>query len=92
MKEWKELEDEKSHTIQVVDIPLFVKHNQIEVRFSQYGKITKVNTKAKGLYQQAYITFKAADSLQIFYNSWSDYIGKNTVRVIPLIFQKKHVI
>ena len=80
----QELEDEKSRTIQVVDIPLFVKKNQIELAFSRFGKITKVNTKAKGLYQQAYVTFEHVDMIKAFYTKWSFNINNDAVRVIPI--------
>src|SRR6185437_15697143 len=82
--------EEKKCIIQVVDIPLFVKRPQIELAFARYGKILKINTKAKGLYQQAYITFQHVYMIKSFYNQWSVNIGNDAVRVLPINLFKEN--
>ena len=80
----EEIRDEKSRTIQVVDIPLYIKRNVLTTKFSKYGNIIKINTKAKGLYQQAYITYENKDDIAPFYQEWSTDLGAEMVRVIPI--------
>ncbi|GBB86489.1 hypothetical protein RclHR1_25010003 [Rhizophagus clarus] len=47
-------------------------------------EIEKIETKAVGMYQQAFIIYKDACPVQRFYNKWSHYIRKKYVRVTPV--------
>ncbi|GBB95851.1 hypothetical protein RclHR1_26290001 [Rhizophagus clarus] len=76
--------NEKDRTIQVFDLPLYMEKATIRYSFCLLGEIEKIETKAVGMYQQAFITYKDACPVQRFYNKWSHYIGKEYVRVTPV--------
>ncbi|RIA82037.1 hypothetical protein C1645_835981 [Glomus cerebriforme] len=77
--------EEKSRTIQVLDIPLFIKKSEIIRSFEIVGEIDFVNVQVKSaLYQTAYVVFKDAAVTRIFINTWSHVINSHVVRVIPL--------
>ncbi|GES87044.1 hypothetical protein GLOIN_2v1786507 [Rhizophagus clarus] len=76
--------NEKDRTIQVFDLPLYMEKATIRCSFCLLGEIEKIETKAVGMYQQAFITYKDAVSVQRFYSKWSHYIGKEYVRVTPV--------
>ncbi|GBB85546.1 hypothetical protein RclHR1_12030006 [Rhizophagus clarus] len=76
--------NKKDRTIQVFDLPLYMEKATIRCSFCLLGEIEKIETKAVGMYQQAFITYKDACPVQRFYNKWSHYIGKEYVRVTPV--------
>ncbi|GES74101.1 hypothetical protein GLOIN_2v1783570 [Rhizophagus clarus] len=76
--------NEKDRTIQVFDLPLYMEKATIRCSFCLLGEIKKIETKAVGMYQQAFITYKDAVSVQRFYSKWSHYIRKEYVRVTPV--------
>src|SRR6266496_4088862 len=76
--------DEKDRTIQIFDIPLYLKQGRIKTSFETLGDIEKISTKAIGLYQQAYITFKEKKLVEKFFTIWSHKIYEEIVRIIPL--------
>jgi hypothetical protein len=65
----QEIQEEKGRTIQVLDIPLFVKPGEVKTIFQKYGNIVKMNTRVRGLYQTAYITYETADEIHTFYST-----------------------
>src|SRR6266496_554973 len=81
--------DEKDRTIQVFDIPLYLKQRRIKTSFETLGDIEKISTKAIGLYQQAYITFKEKKLVEKFFNIWSHNIYEEIVRIIPLSLSRE---
>ncbi|GBB95046.1 hypothetical protein RclHR1_24660005 [Rhizophagus clarus] len=88
-KNKEEIDNKKERTIQVFDIPLYTEKKTIQNSFSLLGEIEKINTKAQGQYQQAYITYKDANSVQRFYHKWSHFIGKEYVRVMPILLSEE---
>ena len=80
-----DIKNKNNRTIQVIDIPLDIKSPLIRATFSQYGKITDLSTQTRGLYQHAFITFEDASSLDAFKSTWSVFIERHSVRVLPLI-------
>ncbi|GBB85998.1 hypothetical protein RclHR1_12440001 [Rhizophagus clarus] len=88
-KNKEEIDNEKERTIQVFDIPLYTEKKTIQNSFSLLREIEKINTKAQGQYQQAYITYKDANSVQRFYHKWSHFIGKEYVRVTPILLSEE---
>ncbi|GBC08836.1 hypothetical protein RclHR1_08410009 [Rhizophagus clarus] len=53
------------------------------------GEIKKINIRAQEQYQQAYITYKDANSVQRFYHKWSHFIGKEYIRVTPILLSEE---
>ncbi|GBC03250.1 hypothetical protein RclHR1_05030007 [Rhizophagus clarus] len=88
-KNKEEIDNEKERTIQVFDIPLYTEKKTIQNSFSLLGEIEKINTKTQGQYQQAYITYKDANSVQRFYHKWSHFIGKEYVKVTPILLSEE---
>ncbi|GBB91913.1 hypothetical protein RclHR1_19370004 [Rhizophagus clarus] len=84
-KNEEEINNEKECTIQVFDIPLYTEKKTIQNSFSLLGEINKINTRAQRQYQQAYITYKDANSVQRFYLKWFHFISKEYVRVMPIL-------
>ncbi|GBB85207.1 hypothetical protein RclHR1_11770005 [Rhizophagus clarus] len=54
-----------------------------------HTKINKEDQDTQGQYQQAYITYKDANSVQRFYHKWSHFIGKKYVRVTPILLSEE---
>ena len=77
--------DQNARTIQVIDIPLDFKSPMITAAFRRYGTIEKLTMRTKNLYQQAFIRFAEAESIQHFMDSqWCTFIKNHAVRVLPL--------
>ncbi|RIA81267.1 hypothetical protein C1645_837274 [Glomus cerebriforme] len=72
--------EEKRRTVQVLDIPLFIKKSDIHRNFEAVGEIDFINIQVKSaLYQTAYVVFKDAANTQIFYDTWSHVINSHVV-------------
>ncbi|RIA91041.1 hypothetical protein C1645_737434 [Glomus cerebriforme] len=84
--------DFKNRTIQVIDILLNLKAAFVRVRFKQYGKITCLTMRTRGLFQHAFIEYSSPDGILHFKStSWSNTLGQNIVRVLPLsLSQEEH--
>ncbi|GBC07622.1 hypothetical protein RclHR1_07590003 [Rhizophagus clarus] len=80
----EQINDKKDRTIQVFDLPLYMDTPTIKCSFSLLGEIERIHTKVLGQYQQAYILYKDASSVQCFFYKWSYFIGKEYVRVTLL--------
>ncbi|RIA86643.1 hypothetical protein C1645_828962 [Glomus cerebriforme] len=77
--------EEKRRTVQVLDIPLFIKKSDIHRNFEAVGEIDFINVQVKSaLYQTAYVIFKDVANTKFFYDTWSHVINSHVVRVIPL--------
>ncbi|GES75335.1 hypothetical protein GLOIN_2v1885182 [Rhizophagus clarus] len=84
-------EDEKSCTIQVIDIPLFLTKNVIQNAFSILREIEKLNTTPSSQYQQVFITYTNKVVVDHFYYKWSHLIGTYSVRILPcFLSEEKH--
>ena len=57
--------------------------------FETLSDIKKISTKAIGLYQQAYITFKEKKPVEKFFNIWSHNIYEEIVRIILLSLSRE---
>jgi hypothetical protein len=78
-------EDINNRTIQVIDIPLSTPTSVIRAAFRRHGTITKLTTRTRGAFQQAYITYESADDINNFRSTqWSDFIMRDAVRVLPI--------
>ncbi|GES88562.1 hypothetical protein GLOIN_2v1786507 [Rhizophagus clarus] len=88
-KNKEEIDNKKERTIQVFDIPLYTEKKTIQNSFSLLGEIVKINTRAHGQYQQAYIIYKDVNSVQRFYHKWSHFIGKEYIRVTPILLSEE---
>ncbi|RGB27888.1 hypothetical protein C1646_768513, partial [Rhizophagus diaphanus] len=86
----KEKEAQKSHIIQVLDIPLNFKPYEIRAVFSKYGQIKDLYTRVKEMYQHAYIRYVDKKDIEPFYSQWSCYLEQHTVRVIPLLLNEEN--
>ncbi|PKY58546.1 hypothetical protein RhiirA4_480544, partial [Rhizophagus irregularis] len=82
-------QNSNDRTIQVIDIPAFRQVREIRESFEDLGEIEKIYTRGAGLYQVAFITYKAVNSLDYFNGQWSYHINKDIVRVLPLMLSKK---
>jgi RNA recognition motif-containing protein len=89
----EEKTNRNTRTIQVVNIPLEIPTFQIRGAFQKYGTIEQdkgIYTKVRGMYQTAFITYENEADIQNFYdNTWSVYIGKHLVSVIPILLSKE---
>ncbi|RIA85808.1 hypothetical protein C1645_830258 [Glomus cerebriforme] len=82
--------DIKLHTLQVIDIPLNFKAASVHARFRRYGDITHLTMRTRGVFQHAFIEYLSSDSIQHFFtDSWSDSLGCDIIRVIPLSLSQK---
>jgi hypothetical protein len=74
-----------ARTIQVIDIPLDVTGKMVTAAFKRYGIIEKLTMRTKHLFQQAYIRYADAASIQPFMKDhWCAFIQKHCVRVLPI--------
>ncbi|GES96333.1 hypothetical protein GLOIN_2v1811259 [Rhizophagus clarus] len=74
----EQIQEERSRTVQIINIPLYITPKDIRAVFSRYGEIEEKGfyTRVKGIYQQAYITYKEEDALTIFSKHWSVWAFK----------------
>ncbi|GET04710.1 hypothetical protein GLOIN_2v1811259 [Rhizophagus clarus] len=82
----EQIQEECSRTVQIINIPLYITPKDIRAIFSRYGEIEEKGfyTRVKGIYQQAYITYKEEDALTIFSKHWSVWTFKEYLQVISL--------
>lgn len=88
----EEKEERNRRTIKVINIPIEIQNYQIRAIFGRYGEIEENGffTRIRNLYVQAFITYKKEDSLTQFYNgTWSEWIGKHQVYIIPKVLSEE---
>ncbi|CAB4438352.1 unnamed protein product [Rhizophagus irregularis] len=59
--------------------------------FSRYGELEEdgITTRLKGIYRQAFITYKDEQSLQTFYAQWSVWAFKECLSVVPVLIDEE---
>ena len=73
---------DRKNEIIVRDIPIDYTENNVKRQFLIYGNITKVILKVSGTWKQAHVFFEDAKTVEDnFINNWSDFIGKDRVRI-----------
>ncbi|CAB4445626.1 unnamed protein product [Rhizophagus irregularis] len=63
----------------------------IKAVFSRYGELEEdgITTRLKGIYRQAFITYKDEQSLQTFYAQWSVWAFKECLSVVPVLIDEE---
>ncbi|CAB4425921.1 unnamed protein product [Rhizophagus irregularis] len=81
----------ESRTIKVFNIPLYMENYNLKAVFSRYGELEEdgITTRLKGIYRQAFITYKDEQSLQTFYAQWSVWAFKECLSVVPILIDKE---
>ena len=75
---------DRSNELVVKDIPLEIKKDDVERRFSYYGKIERIVLKVNFGWQTAHIYYESPDAItDNFQNKWSITLKKDSVRVFP---------
>ncbi|UZO12198.1 uncharacterized protein OCT59_003746 [Rhizophagus irregularis] len=77
----------ESRTIKVFNIPLYMENYNLKAVFSRYGELEEdgITTRLKGIYRQAFITYKDELSVQPFYAQWSVWAFKECLSVVPVL-------
>jgi len=72
----------RKNEIIIRDIPIDYTENDVKRQFLIYGNILKVIIKVSGTWKQAHVFFEDAKTVEDnFINNWSDFIGKDGVRI-----------
>ncbi|CAB4375486.1 unnamed protein product [Rhizophagus irregularis] len=81
----------ESRTIKVFNIPLYMENYNLKAVFSRYGELEEdgITTRLKGIYRQAFITYKDELSLQPFYAQWSVWAFKECLSVVPVLLSEE---
>ena len=75
---------DRSNELVVKDIPLEIKKDDVERKFSYYGKIERIVLKVNFGWQTAHIYYESPDAItDNFQNKWSTTLKKDSVRVFP---------
>ncbi|KAG9294498.1 hypothetical protein G9A89_009345 [Geosiphon pyriformis] len=74
------------------DMPLGVSAADIKTAFGVFGMVTRVVLKPTGIWQYVVVHFKKLDSVMSALNHWLVLIGKDSVRVLPLVNQNKTIL
>ncbi|UZO04253.1 uncharacterized protein OCT59_024644 [Rhizophagus irregularis] len=80
----------ESRTIKVFNIPLYMENYNLKAVFSRYGELEEdgITTRLKGIYRQAFITYKDELSIQPFYAQWSVWAFKECLSVVPVLLSE----
>ncbi|CAB4381957.1 unnamed protein product [Rhizophagus irregularis] len=80
----------ENRTIKVFNIPLYMENYNLKAVFSRYGELEEdgITTRLKGIYRQAFITYKDELSLQPFYAQWSVWAFKECLSVVPVLLSE----
>jgi len=81
----------ESRTIKVFNIPLYMENYNLKAVFSRYGELEEdgITTRLKGIYRQAFITYKDELSVQTFYAQWSVWAFKECLSVVPVLIDEE---
>ncbi|KAG9291639.1 hypothetical protein G9A89_022058 [Geosiphon pyriformis] len=81
-----------SAAVALCDVPLGVSAANIKTAFSVFGSVTCVVLKSAGIWQYVVVYFEKLDSAVSALNHWSVLIGKNSVRILPLVNQQDTIV
>ncbi|PKB98931.1 hypothetical protein RhiirA5_383563 [Rhizophagus irregularis] len=84
------LQTRENRTIKVFNIPLHMENSSLKAVFSRYGELEEdaITMRLKGIYRQAFITYKDEQSLNIFYEKWGVWAFKEFLMVVPCLLSE----
>ncbi|KAG9288795.1 hypothetical protein G9A89_023092 [Geosiphon pyriformis] len=74
------------------DVPLGVSAADIKLALSVFGSVTRVVLKPAGIWQYVVVYFEKLDSAVSALKHWSVLVGKNSVRILPLVNQNETIL
>ncbi|KAG9297326.1 hypothetical protein G9A89_003988 [Geosiphon pyriformis] len=74
------------------DVPLGVSAADVKLALSVFGGVTRVVLKPAGIWQYVVIYFEKLDSAVFALKHWSVLIGKDSVKILPLVNQNKTIL
>ncbi|KAG9286013.1 hypothetical protein G9A89_022689 [Geosiphon pyriformis] len=74
------------------DVPLGVSAANIKMALSVFGEVARVVLKPAGVWQYMVVYFKKLDAATATLNHWSILVGKDSVRILPVINQNKAIL
>ncbi|GBB92499.1 hypothetical protein RclHR1_20160003 [Rhizophagus clarus] len=76
-------QDEETHSVFSLNIPLFISELQLRSAFSWYGNVAKCKMFTKKLYQNAIITFDSVEQINAFNDTWCAWCCSHCLRIVP---------
>ncbi|KAG9291115.1 hypothetical protein G9A89_012987 [Geosiphon pyriformis] len=74
------------------DIPLGVSAANIKLALSVFGSVARVVLKPAGIWQYVVVYFEKLDSAVSVLKHWSILVGKDSVRILPLVNQNETIL
>ncbi|KAG9293983.1 hypothetical protein G9A89_019321 [Geosiphon pyriformis] len=81
-----------SAAVVLCDISLGVSTADIKLAFSVFGSVTHVVLKSAGIWQYVVVYFEKLDSAVSALKHWSVLVGKDSVRILPLVNQNETIL
>ncbi|KAG9284985.1 hypothetical protein G9A89_009795 [Geosiphon pyriformis] len=81
-----------SATIVLRDVPLGVSAADIKLALNVFGSVTRVVLKPAGIWQYVVVYFEKLDSAVSVLKHWSVLMGKDSVRILPLVNQNETIL
>ncbi|KAG9302796.1 hypothetical protein G9A89_009573 [Geosiphon pyriformis] len=81
-----------SAAVALHDVPLGVSAADIKLALSVFGSVTRVVLKPAGIWQYVVAYFEKLDSAVFALKHWSVLMGKDSVRILPLINQNETIL
>ncbi|KAG9294872.1 hypothetical protein G9A89_003212 [Geosiphon pyriformis] len=81
-----------SAAVALCDVPLGVSTADIKLAFSVFGSVIYVVLKPAGIWQYVVVYFEKLDSVVSALKHWSVLVGKDSVRILPLVNQNETIL
>ncbi|KAG9290746.1 hypothetical protein G9A89_011709 [Geosiphon pyriformis] len=81
-----------SAVVALCDVPLGVSAVNIKLALSVFGSVAHVVLKPAGIWQYVVVYFEKLDSAVSALKHWSVLVGKNSVRIFPLMNQNETIL
>ncbi|KAG9304411.1 hypothetical protein G9A89_019973 [Geosiphon pyriformis] len=81
-----------SAAVALHNIPLGVSTADIKMALGVFGEVAYVVLKPAGVWQYVIVYFKELDAATAVFNHWSILVGKDSVRILPVINQNKAIL
>ncbi|KAG9301422.1 hypothetical protein G9A89_018094 [Geosiphon pyriformis] len=81
-----------SAAVALCDVPLGVSAVDIKLALSVFGSVTCVVLKPAGIWQYVVVYFEKLDFAVSALKHWSVLVGKDSVRILPLVNQNKTIL
>ncbi|KAG9302702.1 hypothetical protein G9A89_005176 [Geosiphon pyriformis] len=78
--------------VTLCDVPLGVSAADIELALSVFGGVTRVVLKSASIWQYVVVYFEKLDSTVSALKHWSVLIGKDSVKILPLVNQNETIL